>query len=66
MTLRIVACSALALCMSFAALPAAYAAEGGAMMHQGMMKKHKKKDSMMQHGMMKKDQAAPDTDAAPK
>lgn len=62
MTIKTAAISALALCIGFAALPAANAAEGDAM-HHGMMKKHMKKDKMMHHGMMKKDETAPD--AAP-
>lgn len=63
MTVKTLAMSALALCIGFAFLPAANAAEGDAM-HHGMMKKHMKKDKMMHHGMMKKDDAAA-PDAAP-
>ncbi|MCW6512577.1 hypothetical protein [Lichenifustis flavocetrariae] len=64
MTSKTVAISALALCIGFAALPGANAAESDAM-HHGMMKKHMKKGKMMHHGMMKKDEAAPSEDAAP-
>ena len=64
MTLKIIARSALALCLCAAVVPSAFAAESGAMMHHGMMKKHMKKGSMMHHGMMKKDDAAP-ADEAP-
>lgn len=58
MIVKTLTISALAVCIGFAFLPAANAAEGDAM-HHGMMKK----DKMMHHGMMKKDETAPD--AAP-
>ena len=64
MTVKTLALSALALCIGFAAIPAANAAEADAM-HHGMMKKHMKKGKMMHHGAMKKDEAAPSEDAAP-
>lgn len=64
MTLKIPAIVALALSIGIASVPFAQAADGDAMMHHGMMKKHMKKGKMMHHGMMKKD-AAPADDAAP-
>lgn len=64
MTLRLFACPLLALCLGFAALPAAHAAES-AMMQKGMTKHHMKKDAMMHKGMMKKGEPAPQGDAAP-
>ena len=64
MKLRVASISVLALSIGIATLPAAHAADGNAMMHHGMMKKHMKKRQMMHHGMMKKD-SAPDGDAAP-
>lgn len=65
MNLKLASIAMLTLTFGAVSLPAAQAADGDAMMHHGMMKKHMKKGRMMQHGMMKKDSAAPAEDAAP-
>ena len=65
MNIKIPAIVVLALSIGIASVPAAQAADGDAMMHHGMMKKHMKKGKMMHHGMMKKDGAASEGDAAP-
>ena len=60
---KTIAVTILALCAGAAALPVAYAAEGGAMMHHDTMKKHAKKGKMMHHDSMKKDEAPQDESA---